>query len=516
MQGKRPIKEYEPVAPNRAPAHIPVPVRPLVEPVLNDRSAPRHATEKRGGAGGASSHIWLVRRGHAISFFGFLLFSFVVYFRPYEWSETLAGLTSLAFYTALFTLAVFIPTQFALEGNLTTRPREVNLLLLLGAAALLSIPLAINPGEAWAKFSDEYAKVIVMFIVMVNVVRTERRLKMVLWLALAVSIVLSIAAVNDFRLGRLAVRGERIAGAIGGLFGNPNDLALHLATMIPLALAFGINVGGIVRRLFYFACAVLMTATIVVTFSRGGFLGFAAGAFVLAWKLGRRRRFAVVAGSMLLVFCFFLFAPGNYGGRISTIVSVSADETGSSYARRALFFRALYTAVRNPVFGVGIGNFHIVSIREQVSHNAYLEVAAEMGFAAMVFYILFIVTSLKRLRGIERTALTDDAENALRESAMGARRKQRAKTPDEKKARRLYHLAIALQASIVAFMVSSFFASVPYNWYIYYLVGYALCLSRIYETHRQHVAAEAGVVTPAGAMADAAPPSLHHARAASI
>jgi hypothetical protein len=30
-------------------------------------------------------------------------------------------------------------------------------------------------------------------------------------------------------------------------------------------------------------------------------------------------------------------------------------------------------------------------------------------------------------------------------------------------------------------MFSSFFASVAYLWYVYYLVGYAVCLRRIYE-----------------------------------
>ena len=31
-------------------------------------------------------------------------------------------------------------------------------------------------------------------------------------------------------------------------------------------------------------------------------------------------------------------------------------------------------------------------------------------------------------------------------------------------------------------MISSFFLSVAYVWYVYYLVGYAVCLRRIYES----------------------------------
>ena len=42
-----------------------------------------------------------------------------------------------------------------------------------------------------------------------------------------------------------------------------------------------------------------------------------------------------------------------------------------------------------------MGNFHFKSIQEQVSHNSYTQVAAEMGMAALVLYTMFIVTPLK-------------------------------------------------------------------------------------------------------------------------
>ncbi len=43
-----------------------------------------------------------------------------------------------------------------------------------------------------------------------------------------------------------------------------------------------------------------------------------------------------------------------------------------------------------------------------------------------------------------------------------------------------YFLSIGLQASLVGFMFSSFFGAVAYQWYVYYLVGYAVCLHRLY------------------------------------
>jgi len=172
---------------------------------------------------------WLRRRGHTISFALLFLFSIILYYRPYEMIPALSGLTQMAFYTGVALLAVYAGTQLSIEGNLTARPREVNLALLLLVAALLSMPLAVSPADAWEKFSEMLLKTILIFIVIVNVVRTELRLRMLLVLVLAVSIYLSINAINDYRTGvfgtgaleshdaRIAGRRERRLDIISGI-----------------------------------------------------------------------------------------------------------------------------------------------------------------------------------------------------------------------------------------------------------------------------------------------------------
>ncbi|HEY6119602.1 MAG TPA: hypothetical protein VIV66_06575, partial [Pyrinomonadaceae bacterium] len=45
---------------------------------------------------------------------------------------------------------------------------------------------------------------------------------------------------------------------------------------------------------------------------------------------------------------------------------------------------------------------------------------------------------------------------------------------------RFHYLAIGLEASLIGYMVSSFFASVAFLWYVYYLIGYSVCLRRLY------------------------------------
>lgn len=409
---------------------------------------------------------WGTRRGgHLLSYLGIYLFTFILYYRPYEQFAALAGFTSMAFWSGLLTLVVFFPTQFALEGTLTARPREVNLVLLFALTALLSIPLAISPGEGWATFNDPFVKAVLMFIVMVNVLRTERRLKWLMFLALSAGAVLSVGALNNYRLGNLEVEGYRIAGVLGNLFRNPNDMATHLVTMLPIAVAFMFSTRGLHKRLLYGALVGLLVGGTVVSFSRAGFLGLAAGTFVLVWKIGRRNRVVTMLLVTFGLLAFLVLAPGNYYNRLFSIYDNSRDAVGSATARRELLIRSIIVALRHPLFGIGIGNFHIMSVHEAVSHNAYTQVASEMGMTAMVLYTMFIVTPIRRLRQIERETFAT------------------------RRGSRFYYLAVGLQASLVAYMVSSFFASVAYQWYVYYLVGYAVALRRIYTVNRDALAA---------------------------
>jgi hypothetical protein len=426
-----------------------------------DRAADHAAAIGIGSAPTTNAFEVLTRRGHSLSFFWLFLFSIVLYVRPYEFFPGLSSLTSMAFYTGVVTLLVYGISQLGLEGNLTARPREINLVLLFGLAALLSMPMAVDPGEAWTAFSDLLLKTLVIFIVFVNVVRTENRLRLLLLLILAVSVYLSVNAINDYRhgvfaVGALETHDLRIAGRIKGLFENSNDLALHLVTMIPIAIALGLYKPGLPRKLVYFGATAVMLGAIIVTFSRGGFIGLVAAGLLLVRRLGRKNRVATTGALVFAVLVFLIAAPGAYSGRLATVFNSSADLTGSSSQRTEVLKASIWVTLRYPLFGVGIGNFHHKSPRELATHNAYTQVSSEMGIAAFVVYVMFLIYPLRRMRLVE---------------------KQSYEKPEQ---RRFYYLSIGLQGAIVGYMVSSFFGAVAYQWYVYYLVGYAVCLHRLY------------------------------------
>ena len=409
---------------------------------------------------------WLVRNGHFLTYIGLYLFSVLVLFRPYEIVPGLGFLSFTAFYFAIGTLAIFLPSQLATEGNLTMFSTEVKAILAMALIALVTIPIAKDPVEAWDKFNDPFIKAVVIFIVLVNVVRTRRRLMGMMWLSFGIGIYLAFSALQLYMTGQFAVEGYRVEVNVGGMFGNPNEMAMHFVMMTPLVIALGIASKRGLMRWVYFAVAGLFIAANMVTFSRGGFLGLIVCVAVLAWKLGRKHRLNVTLASIIVGGIAMAAAPGNYGLRMLSIFIPGLDAVGSSDQRSELLKRSLLVTVRNP-WGIGIGNFPIVGVRNLQSHNAFTQVSAELGILGLVAYLVFIISPFRKLGAIERTLFDADDHNWF------------------------YYVAIGLQASIIGYLVSSFFASVAYGWFIYYLIAYAVAFRRIYslETGSEEVKA---------------------------
>lgn len=402
---------------------------------------------------------WLVRNGHSLTYFGLFLFSIMVLFRPYELVSELSFLSATAFYFALATLLIYFPAQLATEGNLTMLSTEVKAILAMTLIALVTMPIAKEPLTAWTTFNDSFSKSVIIFIVLVNVVRTRQRLMGLMWLSFGIGVYLSYSALDMYFKGEATVEGYRVAVNVGGMFGNPNEMALHFVMMTPIVICLGIAAKSSRMRWTYFGIAALFIGANMVTFSRGGFLGLLATGAVLAWKIGRKQRLNVTIASIVVGGTAILVAPGNYGLRMLSIFIPGLDAVGSSDQRQELLTRSLLVTARNP-WGIGIGNFPIVGVRNLQSHNAFTQVSAEIGLLGLAAYLIFMLSPFRKLGAIERT-LFDKGNTGW-----------------------FYYLSIGLQASIVGYLVSSFFASVAYNWFIYYLIAYAVAFRRIYMVEK--------------------------------
>lgn len=444
--------------------------------LIRPRAVRPGTVSHRGGIGLPSRTETLAIRGkHWLAFAGVYLFTLLLYARP---NDLFPGLGSfpLVKIVAIGALMAYIASKAASGERLSVWTKEMTMLLVIMALGLILAPVAASPSDSLNTLSDPFLKTVIIFILMVNLIDTRQRIFSMWKLVVICGSALGLDAIKSYARGEFTARGVRIEGLVGGMFGNPNDLATALVVLLPFAIFLALSSKG-VARLFYLGCAAIMTIATLVTFSRGGFLGLIAMGGVLLWKLGRGRRFRTLLASALICGILFVVTPGGYGSRISTIFNIEEDETGSAQERRELMELAASMAIRRPIVGVGMGNFHIYSIHEKQAHNSYLEIAAELGVMGLIAYLIVILAPLRSLRRIERKTKAMESESDTE----------------------MYRLSVCIQAALIAYMVCSFFASIQYLWYLYYTAAYAVALRQIHKAEELENATSPGEILKAPA-----------------
>lgn len=206
-----------------------------------------------------------------------------------------------------------------------------------------------------------------------------------------------------------------------GTFEQPNPYAGYLGLSLPLALGLAVAcvlpMAGRLRTWWLVwagGCGALMLTALVMSWSRGAWLGFAAAlaSMVLA-ILVRRGRAAVLIILTGLLMLYLLMAagmtrlPSVISQRFSDLVPYvgisdvrGAEVTDANFAvleRMAHWQSALAMWTDHPWLGVGIGNYEPAYARYALpqwaealghAHNYYLNIAAEAGLLGLAAYLL--------------------------------------------------------------------------------------------------------------------------------
>jgi O-antigen ligase len=399
---------------------------------------------------------------------GLLAFTAVLLLRPQDQVRGLAPF-HLAEICAFAGIAPMALHRFARSLPVFRITRETMGLIAFGAVILGTAPFSIWPGGVFEVFSD-YLKIVIVFVLMMNTLTTVKRIEQLTWLILLCCGYIAGRGVIDYARGVNLVEGGRVAGAVGGIFGNPNDLALNMVTFLPAALMVALTRRhSMMRRLVASGIVALMLATVVFTKSRGGALGL--GAVLVAMLfLGRRIRpgFAAMAlGGVLLATPFL---PTSFWDRMSSMFNEQQDKmqyTGSSEARRELIAEGIDAFLQYPLTGIGAGQFKNYNPPERKerwreTHNALVQVAAETGIAGLAAFSFLIVSGASA------------AANTRRLLA----RPRKKTTPDpllvvinDADRQMLYAYTAAMTAGLVGWFVCALFASVAYSWTFYYLLA---------------------------------------------
>src|SRR5262249_37223100 len=239
------------------------------------RQAPRRRTAAAARVSGIKQRIAATREKYDWDYLWMLAFTTLLFFRPQDHIQALGAL-HLAELTAIAGLAAMAARRLRSGMTIARVNAEVIAVVVLGGIIVLTIPFSFWPGGSLKVFSDIYVKIILIFALMISTITSPRRVRQMTWVMLVASGYLAARGIFDYVRGVNLVEGDRLRGAVGGMFENPNDFALNLVTFLAPTLFIVIQDKKPSRRLFASMLAVLMLGAIVCTKSRSGFLGLIA------------------------------------------------------------------------------------------------------------------------------------------------------------------------------------------------------------------------------------------------
>jgi O-antigen ligase len=419
---------------------------------------------------------------------GLLGFTAVLFLRPQDQLPVISPL-HLAEVFAIIGVLGLVMGRFARGLPLARVTPEVIALAAFGIAVLIGLPFSVWPSGSLGVFTDIYLKLLVIFILMVTVLGRAQRIEQFSFLIVLFSGYIAARAVIDYLRGINLVENGRVAGAVSGIFGNPNDLALNMVVFLPFALLFALKPGPLVARALAGGSALAMLATIVMTKSRGGAVGLVLMILVLVIR-NLRVRPAIAAGTLVAILAALPFAPTSFWDRMASIVDAEKDPTGSRQARIDLLEQAWDVFLAHPLLGVGLGqfeNYNPPGRKEawRVTHNATLEVATETGLLGLLPFGALLVSGALAPR-MARRALTK-RRGPVRPGAVRAHPDE----PPDPTRESLMLMTAAVTPSLVGWFVCAQFASVALNWTLYYVLAIAVATREVAVAHAGTKAATA-------------------------
>jgi len=277
----------------------------------------------------------------------------------------------------------------------------------LVAWAYLTSPFAMSPDQAQAT-ALERLKVMLIFLVVLNALRTDKHLFIFL-LVLVGSFIIYPArgALLNY------VHGETVFGRIiwNKIYSNPNDLAglALLAMGAALAIASGVAQRALIRWGSAVAVGIILLV-ILLTQSRGGFLGLMVGYGPPFLKRCFKRPMVPICATLALALALAIL-PDSLWVRLSgmtkltsTATIAQADPEGSAAQRWQIQKTAWKIFEDHPIMGVGLGCYPLANERyapglgDRDTHDTYLNLATELGLPGLLIWLGLVGSVLLHVR----------------------------------------------------------------------------------------------------------------------
>ena len=385
--------------------------------------------------------IWQFLRRQPASFWLVNLYMFFEYVRPQSvWPAI--DILPWGLVTLLVTLLAAI-----FEGRVFKRTTLIAdpLLLLFSVVVVLSSFAAVYPQDAFAGW-EVYFSWVLVYVLITSTVTSEKRFFVFMLGFLLYSFKMSQHGFRSWALNGFAFRDWGVTGG-PGWFHNSGEFGIQMCIFIPLSVEFIIALRRDWTRLtrwFFYLMPITAIGGVVASSSRGAVLG--AAAVGLWWVIRSKQRFRTLMAVAVLAVMTWTVVPSEQKARFETM-----GEDDTSTARIDRWKDGIEIAQRYPLFGIGYENWQRY-YGGRLSHNIFVEAAAELGFTGLFAFVTLIVATF---------VINAKTRRLLR----------RARTPTPF----LIHMAHGLDGALIGYMVSGFFVTVLF--YPYFWVNLAMSVS---------------------------------------
>ncbi len=411
---------------------------------------------RRGGARGQASRlsdvwrtrpqdIWNFIKREPAAFWFVNLYMFFEYVRPQSIYTSIAGVPWAG---SLLGLA-FLSVLFSRKG--VRLPTEASAMLVLYTLILVASSLTAWSMEESFRWYWRYFNWVVLFVIIVNVITTERRFFVFMLAFFLYSFKMSQHGARGWLETGFGFRDWGVTGG-PGWFQNSGEFGIQMCIFFPLSVGFVIAMWkhwGKWQRLFFLSFPVTAVMSMIASSSRGALVG---GGLVLAWMaLRSRQRVRAILAAAVVAVVVIAVVPPEQKERFA-----SAGEDKTSQSRFTVWRNGMEIASQYPVLGIGYGNWSAYSRsyygHPLLPHNIFIEAVAELGYLGLFAFVLLIGSTFVvnfKTRKLVKTLPGDQAF--------------------------IHQMAHGLDGALIGFIGSGFFVTVLY--YPFFWVNLAMTVA---------------------------------------
>lgn len=350
-------------------------------------------------------------------------------------------------------LIYYIVSRGGISRSKSDQTRMITYFALLTA---VYIPFAKN--GHWA-FSTTQTMLLYMpfFISIIICANSISRLKVTIMVAVGLMIYISIYSFLHKGMGS------------GNYFKDENDLSLYINMWLPFCYFLFLYEKTFRKKLFFAFGLIVGLIAVVVSFSRGGFVGLVC-MFIVVWLVSPHKIKSLVLVAIISSGLYF-YTDKAYKAEMDTI----SDTSDGTANERILSWKAGWRMFIDNPLGVGGNNFQYrfpeyqaddfkKSMYGRAAHSLWFTLLPELGVVGVFIYFLLIYYNIRDIRYLTQVKSDNDAFREDNEY--------------------LHSLSYAFAASLVGFFVSGTFVSVLYYAHFWYLTAFIVAAKKIAQSQK--------------------------------